>query len=68
MSGAKIFDDTQAMQSTITPAFAPKHNINEKHFGSEPKTVDQARRACLYLPRHTHMRAVRDPTTPLNLA
>ena len=44
VSGAKISDATQVMQSTITPASAPKSNINEKRFGPEPKTVDQARR------------------------
>ena len=66
VSGAKISDATQVMQSTITPASAPTPNINEKHFGPEPKTVDQARRACLYPPRHTH--ATRDPPTPLDLA
>ena len=66
VSGAKISDATQVMQSTITPASAPKSNINEKRFGPEPKTVDQARRACLYPPRHTH--ATRDPPTPLDLA
>ena len=40
----KISDATQVMQSTITPASAPKSNINEKRFGPEPKTVGQARR------------------------
>ena len=44
VSGAKISDTTQVMQSTITPASAPKSNIFEKRYGPEPKTVDQARR------------------------
>ena len=48
VSGAKISDATQVMLSTITPASAPKSNINEKRFGPEPKTVGQARAgACL---------------------
>ena len=68
MSGAKISDATQVMQSTITPASAPKSNIFEKRYGPEPKTVDQARRGvpCLYPARRTH--ATRDPLTPLSLA
>ena len=66
VSGAKISDATQVMQSTITPASAPTSNINEKHFGPEPKTVEQARTACLYPPRHEN--ATRDPLTPLDLA
>ena len=54
VSGAKISDATQVMQSTITPASEPRSNINEKRFGNEPKTVDQARRdVCLYPPRRT---------------
>ena len=54
VSGAKISDATQVMQSTITPASDPRSNINEKRFGKEPKTVDQARRGvCLYPPRRT---------------
>ena len=56
MSGAKISDATQVMQSTITPASEPTSNINEKRFGKEPKTVDQARRGvCLY-PPDAHLR------------
>ena len=52
MSGAKISDATQVMQSTITPASESRSTINEKSFGKEPKTVDQARRGvCLYPPR-----------------
>ena len=68
VSGAKISDATQVMQSTITPASAPKSNIFEKRYGPEPKTVDQARRGvpCLYPARRTH--ATRDPLTPLSLA
>merc|ERR1740124_327358 len=38
VSGAKISDATQVMQSTITPASAPKSNIFEKRYGP---TVDQ---------------------------
>ena len=38
VSGAKISDATQVMQRE------PRSNINEKRFGKEPKTVDQARR------------------------
>ena len=64
MSGAKISDAAQVMQSTITPASAPTSNINEKHFGPEPKTVDQARRACHYPPRHTHATNMRPVTVP----
>ena len=46
VSGAKISDATQVMQRE------PRPNINEKRFGKEPKTVDQARRGvCLYPPR-----------------
>jgi len=48
---------TQVMQSTITPASAPMSNINEKRFGKEPKTVDQARRGVpvpVGHPRRTH--------------
>ena len=48
---------TQVMQSTITPASAPISNINEKRFGKEPKTVDQARRGVpvpVGHPRRTH--------------
>ena len=65
VSGAKISDATQVMQSTITPASAPKSNIFEKRYGP---TVDQARRGvpCLYPARRTH--ATRDPLTPLSLA
>ena len=65
VSGAKISDTTQVMQSTITPASAPKSNIFEKRYGP---TVDQARRGvpCLYPARRTH--ATRDPLTPLSLA
>ena len=57
VSGAKISDATQVMQSTITPASAPMSNINEKRFGKEPKTVDQARRGVpvpVGHPRRTH--------------
>ena len=57
MSGAKISDATQVMQSTITPASAPTSNINEKHFGPEPKTVDQARRG-VPVPFMTRMQPV----------
>ena len=56
VSGAKISDATQVMQSTITPASEPRSNINEKRFGPEPKTVDQARRDVpvpVGHPRHT---------------
>ena len=53
MSGAKISDATQVMQSTITPASAPKSNIFEKRYGPEPKTVDQARRG-VPVPFMTH--------------
>ena len=53
MSGAKISDTTQVMQSTITPASAPKSNIFEKRYGPEPKTVDQARRG-VPVPFMTH--------------
>ena len=58
VSGAKISDATQVMQSTITPASAPKSNIFEKRYGPEPKTVDQARRGvpCLYPLHDAHMR------------
>ena len=57
MSGAKISDATQVMQSTITPASAPKSNIFEKRYGP---TVDQARRGvpCLYPLHDAHMRPV----------
>ena len=51
VSGAKISDATQ-----VTPASAPKSNINEKRYGPEPKTVDQARRGVpvpVGHPRHT---------------
>ena len=57
-SGAKVSDTTQVMQSTITPASAPNSNINEKHFGPEPKTVDQARRATPDLPLSTVQRRI----------
>ena len=54
MSGAKISDATQVMQSTITPASAPFfYNTFEKRYGPEPKTVDQARRG-VPIPNMTH--------------
>ena len=53
VSGAKISDATQVMQSTITPASAPKSNTFEKPYGPEPKTVDQARRG-VPVPFMTH--------------
>ena len=57
VSGANISDATQVMQSTITPASEPRSSINEKRFGPEPKTVDQARRRGVPVPvghpRHT---------------
>ena len=62
MSGAKISDATQVVQSTVEPAAsAPKSNINETQSGKVQKTMDQARqgaRACLPSPRLTHMRPV----------
>ena len=56
VSGANISDATQVMQSTITPASEPRSSINEKRFGPEPKTIDQARRGVpvsVGHPRHT---------------
>ena len=70
MSGAKISDATQVVQSTVEPAAsAPKSNINETQSGKVQKTMDQVRqgaRACLCPPRHTH--ATRGSITPLDLA
>ena len=62
MSGAKISDATQVVQSTVKAvASAPKSNINKTQSGKVQKTMDQARqgaRACLCPPRLTHMRSV----------
>ena len=58
MSGAKISDATQVVQSTVEPvASAPKSNINEKQSGKVQKTMDQARQgapACVPSTTHTH--------------
>jgi len=58
VSGAKISDAIQVVQSTIKPvASAPKSNINETQSGKVQKTMDQARqgaRACLPSTTHTH--------------
>ena len=57
MSGAKISDATQVVQSTVKAvASAPKSNINETQSGKVQKTMDQARlgaRACLPSTTHT---------------
>ena len=41
--GAKTSNATHIGQSTIDLASEPKPNINEKHSGKAPKTVEQAR-------------------------
>jgi len=58
VSGAKISDAIQVVQSTVKPvASAPKSNINETQPGKAQKTMDQARqgaRARLPSTTHTH--------------
>ena len=58
MSGAKISDAIQVVQSTVKPvASAPKSNINETQSGKVQKTMDQARPGapvCALHDSHTH--------------
>ena len=60
MSGAKISDAIQVVQSTVKPvASAPKSNINETQSGKVQKTMDQARPGAPVSSLHdTHMRSV----------
>ena len=60
MSGAKISDAIQVVQSTVKPvASAPKSNINEKQSGKVQKTMDQVRQGAPVCALHdTHMRSV----------